>query len=67
MEMGKEIRRLRNERGITQEALAAALERVRTLREAGASLRDAVRQASQETGMNKNALYKLATQNSGSE
>jgi transcriptional regulator with XRE-family HTH domain len=25
MEMGKEIRRLRNDRGITQEALAAAL------------------------------------------
>ena len=46
---------------------AAALERVRTLREEGVSLRDAVRQAAQETGMNKNALYKLATQNSGSE
>ncbi len=45
----------------------AALERVRTLREEGVSLRDAVRQAAQETGMNKNALYKLATQNSGSE
>ena len=41
---------------------AAALERVRTLREEGVSLRDAVRQAAQETGMNKNALYKLATQ-----
>ena len=46
---------------------AAALERVRTLREEGVSLRDAVRQAAQETGMNKNALYKLATLNSGSE
>ena len=41
---------------------AAALERVRALQEAGASLRDAVRQAAQETGMNKNALYRLATQ-----
>ena len=40
----------------------AALERVRALQEAGASLRDAVRQAAQETGMNKNALYRLATQ-----
>ncbi len=40
----------------------AALDRVRALREGGASLRDAVRQAAQETGMNKNALYKLATQ-----
>lgn len=40
----------------------AALERVAALRAAGASLRDAVRQAAQETGMNKNALYKLATQ-----
>ena len=39
-----------------------ALERVRALQEAGASLRDAVRQAAQETGMNKNALYRLATQ-----
>lgn len=39
---------------------ASALERVRELREGGASLRDAVRQAAQETGMNKNALYKLA-------
>ena len=41
---------------------AVALERVRALQEAGASLRDAVRQAAQETGMNKNALYRLATQ-----
>ena len=40
----------------------AALDRVRALRGGGASLRDAVRQAAQETGMNKNALYKLATQ-----
>ena len=40
---------------------AAALARVQALREAGASLRDAVRQAAGETGMNKNALYKLAT------
>ena len=40
---------------------AAALERVKELREGGASLRDAVRQAAQEAGMNKNALYKLAT------
>ena len=41
---------------------AAALERVRVLRKGGASLRDAVRQAAGETGMNKNALYKLAAQ-----
>ena len=41
---------------------AVALERVRALQEAGASLRDAVRQAAQETGMNKNSLYRLATQ-----
>ena len=40
---------------------AAALRRVRELREEGLSLRDAVRQAAGETGMNKNALYKLAT------
>ena len=40
---------------------AAALERVRQLREEGASMKDAVRQAAQETGMNKNALYKAAT------
>ena len=41
---------------------AAALERIRALREEGVSLRDAVRQAAQEAGMNKNALYRLATQ-----
>ena len=41
---------------------AAALERVRALREEGLSLRDAVREAAGETGMNKNALYRLATQ-----
>ncbi len=39
---------------------AAALDRVRELRESGASLKDAVRQAAGETGMNKNALYRLA-------
>ncbi len=41
---------------------AFALERVRELREDGLSLRDAVREAAGETGMNKNALYRLATQ-----
>ena len=41
---------------------AAALDRVRVLREKGLSLRDAVRQAAGETGMNKNALYRLAAQ-----
>ncbi len=40
---------------------AEALTRVRQLREAGLSMKDAVRQAAQETGMNKNALYKAAT------
>ncbi len=40
---------------------AAALIRVRQLQEEGNSLRDAVRMAALETGMNKNALYRLAT------
>ena len=40
---------------------AAALRRVGELRENGLSLRDAVREAARETGMNKNALYKAAT------
>ena len=46
---------------------AAALERVRVLRKGGASLRDAVRQAAGETGMNKNALYKLAARGENKE
>ncbi len=40
----------------------AALERVERLREEGRSLRDAVRQAAEETGLSKNALYDAALQ-----
>ena len=42
---------------ITQEE---ALNRVLTLRDEGLSLRDAARKAAEETGINKNTLYKLA-------
>ena len=40
--------------------LARALERVAAHREAGLSLRDAVKRASEETGANKNELYRAA-------